>query len=140
MDRQKMFEAIWAKRPSMGEEPYESRSHHESKCALFDGRECDCAGYEVFTFIDECWRVLASGEVVEEENKIWYLEHQGPPSICSVPNCNCGAGGEMYLHAACHPAAGLYVCYDDLGTLTVTCRECKKVLRRYAVAYLDNGE
>lgn len=139
MDTEKMFNAMFEQRTSMGHEPCDMRGCHESKCSLFDGRDCDCDGYYIFTFLDECWRVLSSGEIIKEEQPIWYMEHQGPPGVCSAPDCGCGAHGAKYMHAECHPASGLCVAFDDMGTLTISCKECEKVLRRFAVAFLDNG-
>jgi hypothetical protein len=138
MDIEKIFDAMAAKRPDMMNVVFDSRSHHEPRCGMFDGKDCDCDGYHVFTFPDECWRVSSSGEVTPEKVSIWYMEHQGPPGVCQTPGCQCGAHGEKYMHAPCHPTSGLYVSYDDLGTLTVSCQKCRQVLRRFAVAFLDN--
>jgi hypothetical protein len=53
---------------------------------------------------------------------------------CGNPTCT-HDHTVLFLHAACHPRAGLDVAYDKrTGRLTVSCRTCDKVVDVIAVA------
>jgi hypothetical protein len=56
-------------------------------------------------------------------------------AICAAPGCNHDHGGILYLHAACHPGAGLSVAYDNnTGSLMISCHQCAKLVSQIAVA------
>jgi hypothetical protein len=52
---------------------------------------------------------------------------------CQVEGCESGCTHEFFFHARCHPAAGTWVSYRE-GTLTIICRECRKLVAEVAVA------
>ena len=55
---------------------------------------------------------------------------------CQAPGCDhSDHSGEFYLHAACHPRAGLAVVYNrNTGVIGVVCRKCQKSVAEIAVA------
>jgi len=57
---------------------------------------------------------------------------------CQAPGCTHKDHGpltEVYLHANCHPHAGVDVCYKQgSGQLAITCRECHRPIVSVAVA------
>lgn len=52
---------------------------------------------------------------------------------CTRAGCQHPLGHGMFLHAACHPAAGMRVEYRD-GTLWLRCRQCQALVIVVAVA------
>lgn len=56
-------------------------------------------------------------------------------AACSVPGCVGGCAHTLYLHARCHPSAGLDVCYSKAaGELEIRCKRCAQLVARIAVA------
>jgi hypothetical protein len=52
---------------------------------------------------------------------------------CQVEGCKNDHPHEFFFHARCHPTAGTWVSYKE-GTLTIICRECRKLVAEVAVA------
>lgn len=63
------------------------------------------------------------------------LYKEDVPTKCSHPGCNCG--GEMYIHARCHPDAKLEVYYKS-GVLYVRCWDCKTPVADFFIASRGN--
>jgi hypothetical protein len=57
---------------------------------------------------------------------------------CQAPGCthkDHGPLSAVYLHANCHPHAGVDVCYKQgSGQLEITCRTCHRLIVNVAVA------
>jgi hypothetical protein len=54
---------------------------------------------------------------------------------CDTPGCDHSDHSRLWLHAQCHPRAGLAVVYDRAtGVVTVECRKCTKLVAELAVA------
>lgn len=55
---------------------------------------------------------------------------------CQAPGCDhSDHSGQFYIHAACHPRAGMEVMYDRTsGTMMVGCRTCHRRVAEIAVA------
>jgi hypothetical protein len=55
---------------------------------------------------------------------------------CEVPGCDHrGHSGPLFLHAACHPAAGSRCSYTpETGVLEIRCHKCTRLVCRVLVA------
>lgn len=50
---------------------------------------------------------------------------------CAAPDCGCG--GELWFHSACHPEIPAWAVYDD-GMITLRCAECDTAIAEIVVA------